>query len=197
MAPSTSQIKLICALGNPGDKYAQTRHNAGFWLLGKLSAEQGLSLSLNNRFKSLVGDYHYQSNVIRVIAPQSFMNKSGEVLAPFAKFYQLQPSQLLVVHDEIDLPPGVVKFKTGGGHGGHNGLRDIIKHLGSGDFHRLRIGVGHPGDKDKVVSYVLNRPTFAESQLIDAGMDKALAVLPHILQGEFSLAMNALHGDES
>ena len=193
METSTSQIKLICALGNPGDKYAQTRHNAGFWFLSKLGSSEGISLSLNSRFKSLVGDFRHAQQVIRVIAPQTFMNKSGEALAPFAKFYQVPPAQILVVHDEIDLPPGIIKFKTGGGHGGNNGLRDIVKHLGSNDFHRLRVGVGHPGDKSKVVSYVLNRPTSAESQLIDAGLDKALAVLPQILRGDFVLAMNELH----
>lgn len=188
-----SQIKLICALGNPGDKYAQTRHNAGFWFLGKLGSTQGFSLSLNNRFKSLVGDFRHNGEIVRALAPQTFMNNSGEAMVPLAKFYQIQPEQILVVHDEIDLPPGVVKFKTGGGHGGHNGLRDIVTHLGSKDFHRLRVGVGHPGEQAKVVSYVLSRPTSAESQLIDAGLDKALAVFPQILQGEFTLAMNELH----
>lgn len=193
MQTVTSQIKLICALGNPGDKYAQTRHNAGFWFLGKLGSTQSLGLSLNSRFKSLVGDFRDNGDIVRALVPQTFMNKSGEALAPFAKFYQIQAEQILVVHDEIDLPPGVVKFKTGGGHGGHNGLRDIVKHLGSKDFHRLRIGVGHPGEQAKVVSYVLNRPTLAESQLIDAGLDKALSVLPLILEGKFTLAMNELH----
>lgn len=193
METPTSQIKLICALGNPGDKYAQTRHNAGFWFLGKLGSAQGFSLSLNNRFKSLVGEFRHNGEVVRTLAPHTFMNRSGEALAPMAKFFQISPAQILVVHDEIDLPPGVVKFKTGGGHGGHNGLRDIVKHLGSKDFHRLRVGVGHPGEQAKVVSYVLDRPTQAESQLIDAGMDKAMSVLPMILESKFTLAMNELH----
>ena len=186
-------IKLICALGNPGDQYAQTRHNAGFWFLGKLSSAENTGLSLNSRFKSLVGDFRHGANVVRLIAPQTFMNKSGEALVPFAKFYQIQPDEILVVHDEIDLLPGFSKFKTGGGHGGHNGLRDIIRLLGSKDFHRLRIGVGHPGDKSKVVSYVLNRPSSAEAQMIDASIDKALQVMPQILDGEFAAAMNTLH----
>ncbi|MEE9446736.1 MAG: aminoacyl-tRNA hydrolase [Arenicellales bacterium] len=188
-----SQIKLICALGNPGDQYAQTRHNAGFWFLGKLCSSENVSLSLNSRFKGLVGDYRHSGQVIRLIAPQTYMNKSGEALVPFAKFYQAEPDEILVVHDEIDLPPGSMKLKIGGGHGGHNGLRDIINLLGSKDFHRLRVGVGHPGEKSKVVSFVLNRPSSAEEQLIDAGLDHALAVLPQILAGEFSQAMNTLH----
>ncbi len=112
---------------------------------------------------------------------------------PFAKFYQVSPEEILVVHDEIDLLPGITKLKTGGGHGGHNGLRDIVRLLGSKDFHRLRVGVGHPGDKSKVVSYVLNRPGPAEYELIDASLDKALAVLPQIIDGDFPSAMNELH----
>jgi len=186
-------IKLICALGNPGDQYAQTRHNAGFWFLGKLSSAESFGLSLNSRFKSLVGDFRHKTQVVRVIAPQTYMNKSGEALVPFAKFYQVTPEEILVVHDEIDLLPGITRFKTGGGHGGHNGLRDIVRLLGSKDFHRLRVGVGHPGDKSKVVSYVLNRPGPAEAQLIDASLDKALTVLPQILEGDFAAAMNELH----
>ena len=180
-------------LGNPGDQYAQTRHNAGFWFLGKLSAVESVGLSLNSRFKSLVGNFRHNGQVVRVIAPQTYMNKSGEALVPFAKFYQIAPEEILVVHDEIDLLPGTTRFKTGGGHGGHNGLRDIVRLLGSKDFHRLRVGVGHPGDKSKVVSYVLNRPGLAEFQLIDASLDKALAALPQILDGDFGKAMNALH----
>jgi PTH1 family peptidyl-tRNA hydrolase len=188
-----AQIKLICTLGNPGDQYAQTRHNAGFWFLGKLSSAENFGLNLNNRFKSLVSEFRHNGRVVRVIAPQTYMNKSGEALVPFANFYQVVPEEILVVHDEIDLLPGITKFKTGGGHGGHNGLRDIVRLLGSMDFHRLRVGVGHPGDKTKVVSYVLNRPTPAEAQLIDASLDKAIAVTPKILDGDFAAAMNELH----
>ena len=150
-------------------------------------------MNLNSRYKSLVGDFRHNSQVVRVLAPQTFMNKSGEALVPFAKFYQIQPDEILVVHDEIDLLPGTTKLKTGGGHGGHNGLRDIVRLLGNKDFHRLRVGVGHPGEKSKVVSYVLNRPGSAETELIDASLDKALAVLPKILDGDFAAAMNELH----
>jgi PTH1 family peptidyl-tRNA hydrolase len=163
-----AQIKLICALGNPGDQYAQTRHNAGFWFLGKLSSAENFGLNLNSRFKSLVSEFRHNGRVVRVIAPQTYMNKSGEALVPFAKFYQVVPEEILVVHDEIDLLPGITKFKTGGGHGGHNGLRDIVRLLGSKDFH-------------------------AEAQLIDASLDKAIAVTPKILDGDFAAAMNELH----
>ena len=186
-------IKLICALGNPGDKYAQTRHNAGFWFLGKLSSTENFGLGQSSRFKALTGEFRHSGRVIRVLAPQTFMNKSGEALVPYAKFYQVAPEEILVVHDEIDLPPGITRLKKGGGHGGHNGLRDIIRLMGNGDFHRLRVGVGHPGEKSKVVSYVLNRPSSAEEQLIDASLDRVLVVMPKILDGDFAAAMNELH----
>ncbi len=186
-------IQLVCGLGNPGDKYAQTRHNAGFWFLGKLTHALPIVLSANSRFKSLVGEQKTAQSTLRVIAPQTFMNKSGEALAPYAKFYQIAPQNILVVHDEIDLPPGIVRIKTGGGHGGHNGLRDIIRHLGTNDFHRLRIGVGRPEHSSEVVNAVLNKPPLAEFNMIDEALDKALLQWDQIQQGDLAAAMNTLH----
>jgi PTH1 family peptidyl-tRNA hydrolase len=186
-------ILLVCGLGNPGDKYAQTRHNAGFWFLGKLTYALPVALSENSRFKSLLGEYKSAGNSLRVLAPQTFMNKSGEALAPLAKFYQIAPENILVVHDEIDLDPGVVRLKTGGGHGGHNGLRDIIRHLGSNDFHRLRVGVGRPDNSNDVVNEVLKRPPLAEYNLIDEALDRVMAQWETIVVGDFAPAMNVLH----
>ncbi len=191
-----SGIKLVCGLGNPGDKYAQTRHNAGFWFLGKLADNLSISLASNTRFKALIGEQAKspkRTNALRLIAPQTFMNKSGESLVPFAKFYQIEPQNILVVHDEIDLPPGTVRLKVGGGHGGHNGLRDIIRLLGHNDFNRLRIGVGRPANSQDVVSEVLKRPPVAEFNLIDEAMDRVMLYWSDIQDGDFAKAMNALH----
>lgn len=190
------QIKLICALGNPGDQYLQTRHNAGFWFFDHLSQAENFTATINQKFKALTAEFRYKTNIIRVIAPQTFMNKSGASLAPFAHYYKINVDQILVVHDEIDLPVGSVKLKTGGGHGGHNGLRDIITHLGDKKFHRLRIGVGHPGDAAKVVSYVLNRPPKSETMFIDSAINRAMNVIPDILQGNITAAMNQLNQKE-
>ena len=188
-------ISLICGLGNPGDKYAQTRHNAGFWFLGALSDAYGAKLANNSRFESFSGEFRFEGSLVRVLAPQTFMNKSGAAIAPFSRFYSIPPEEILVVHDEIDLPPGVVRLKQGGGHGGHNGLRDIITHLGSKDFYRLRVGVGRPEHSSEVISYVLKRPNRADSQLIEGTLAQASAVLPDILRGDMSRAMNVLHTD--
>lgn len=186
-------LRLVCGLGNPGDKYAQTRHNAGFWFLDKLCRALPVVLSSNTRFKSLLGEFNSGGKVVRVLAPQTYMNNSGEALAPLAKFYQIAPENILVVHDEIDLPPGVIRLKTGGGHGGHNGLRSIIRHLGSPDFHRLRIGVGRPENPNEVLSAVLKRPPLAEYNLIDAALDRAMAQWDTIAAGDLATAMNSLH----
>ncbi len=186
-------ISLVCGLGNPGDKYSKTRHNAGFWFLGLLTQEYGLTLSQNSRFKSLTGDFKHGSRLIRACAPQNYMNRSGESLAPLARFFQIPAEAILVVHDEIDLPPGVARLKKGGGHGGHNGLRDIITHLGSKEFFRLRIGVGRPNSKEQGAAHVLRKTPNSEMQLIEQAMANALAVMPDVLSGDIAKAMNQLH----
>lgn len=186
-------IRLVCGLGNPGEKYAQTRHNAGFWFLGKLTHALPVVLSANTRFKSLVGEQKSPASTLRIIAPQTYMNKSGEALVRFAKFYQIPQQNILVVHDEIDLPSGTVRLKTGGGHGGHNGLCDIIRHLGSNDFHRLRVGVGRPDNSSEVVNHVLKKPPLYEFNLIDEALDRVMLQWESIQKGDLAAAMNTLH----
>lgn len=188
-----SGIDLIVGLGNPGPEYAETRHNAGFRFLGALLAGSGQSLGLEHRFSSELGKLPIAGRHVWLLAPQTFMNRSGEAVGRFAHFYKLPPERILVVHDELDLPPGVVRLKQGGGDGGHNGLHDIIEKLGSAAFLRLRLGIGHPGSAPQVASYVLKRAPLAEQQLIDQAIAAAKAQLPDILDGQYQRAMNALH----
>ncbi|MDD9883177.1 MAG: aminoacyl-tRNA hydrolase [Gammaproteobacteria bacterium] len=193
-------IALIAGLGNPGARYVATRHNAGFQFIARLQAETGLTLAREKRFNAEVGRLPGPAGragnpAPRVILPATFMNLSGQAVAPLASFYRIPPAQILVVHDELDLAPGVARLKRGGGHGGHNGLRDIIARLGGGDFLRLRIGIGHPGPggKQEVSSYVLGKPDPAERARIDSAIDRALQVLDTVLSGDVDAAMHKLH----
>lgn len=182
-------IKLIVGLKNPGDKYATTRHNAGAWVLEDLSIDWRPK-------KDFFGDMAYLSATFYGVVgflPSSYMNLCGQAVAAIARFYRYQPEEILVVHDELDLPPGTIRLKHGGGHGGHNGLQDIIKHLGTSDFYRLRVGIGHPGHKSDVANYVLHQPSTQERNLIDEAISKLLPVLPRIIKGDFEFAMNELH----
>jgi PTH1 family peptidyl-tRNA hydrolase len=188
-----STVQLIVGLGNPGAEYEQTRHNAGFWFVDELARAAGCSLRTEARFHAEVGRCTLHGQDCRLQKPTTFMNRSGQSVAALAKFLRIPPAEILVVHDELDLPPGTVRLKRGGGHGGHNGLRDLIAHLGTQDFLRLRLGVGHPGDRDKVVDYVLHRPSREERELIDAAMTRALEVMPLAVTGEFERAMHKLH----
>ncbi|MDV3239313.1 MAG: aminoacyl-tRNA hydrolase [Gammaproteobacteria bacterium] len=188
-----SAVQLIVGLGNPGAEYEQTRHNAGFWFVDALARAAGCSLRAEARFHAEVGRCALHGQDCRLQKPTTFMNRSGQAVAALAKFLRIPPTEILVVHDELDLPPGTVRLKKGGGHGGHNGLRDLIAHLGTQDFLRLRIGVGHPGDRSKVVDYVLHRPSREERELIDAAMARALEVMPLAVAGEFERAMHKLH----
>lgn len=188
-----STVQLIVGLGNPGAEYEQTRHNAGFWFVDELARAAGCSLRTEARFHAEVGRCTLHGQDCRLQKPTTFMNRSGLSVAALAKFLRIPPAEILVVHDELDLPPGTVRLKRGGGHGGHNGLRDLIAHLGTQDFLRLRLGVGHPGDRDKVVDYVLHRPSREERELIDAAMTRALEVMPLAVTGEFERAMHKLH----
>ncbi len=181
-------IKFIVGLKNPGAEYAKTRHNAGAWFIDAFAVEHNLQFKLEKKFHlELAEDHTYFAK------PITYMNQSGLAVASFAHFYQIQPEEILVVHDELDLAPGVVRLKKGGGHGGHNGLRDIIACLGSSEFYRLRIGIGHPGDKDKVIGFVLQNPGLAEKIEIDQAIDRALDVMPDVLAGEMNQAMKKLH----
>ncbi|SIT71156.1 peptidyl-tRNA hydrolase [Ectothiorhodosinus mongolicus] len=187
-----AQVSLIAGLGNPGPKYEQTRHNAGFWLLDALVREQNASFRLEARFGGEIARIQLAGHDVWLLKPMSFMNHSGQPLRQMAHFYKLDVADLLVVHDEIDLPPGTARLKKGGGHGGHNGLRHILSHF-SADFCRLRLGVGHPGHKDQVVNYVLDRPSRDEEEAIHAAIQRALQVLPLVVGGEWEKAMNQLH----
>lgn len=187
-------IRLIAGLGNPGAEYEQTRHNAGFWVVEQLAEREGISLSADKKFHGLTGKGRIGGQEVHLLLPMTFMNKSGLSVGALASFYRITPAEILVVHDELDLPPGTARFKTGGGHGGQNGLRDIISSLGNNkDFHRLRIGIGHPGDKNRVTGHVLGRASKAEQQSIDAVIDEALYVLPDAIRGDMAKAMNRLH----
>ena len=187
-------IRLIVGLGNPGAEYEQTRHNAGAWVIERLARQEGISLSPDKKFFGLSGKGRINGQECYLLFPTTFMNRSGQAVAALANFYKISPTEILVVHDELDLPAGIAKFKTGGGHGGQNGLRDIIARLGNNNgFHRLRIGISHPGDKSKVTGHVLGRASKAEQQSIDAAIDEAIRVLPDAIGGDLPKAMNRLH----
>ncbi len=188
-----SGIALIAGLGNPGDQYTATRHNVGFWFIEQLQREFQINFSLEKKFKAEIGHFIHNGNTIRVIAPNTFMNLSGESIAPMASFYRIEPANILVVHDELDLSPGSLRLKVGGGHGGHNGLRDIVSKLGTPDFLRLRIGIGHPGPNRDVSGYVLKRPLVSEQNTIESAIQRAINNLPDILSGDYQKAMNQLH----
>lgn len=187
-----SSIQLIVGLGNPGNEYTGTRHNAGFWWVDQVCAETGSKLNLEAKFFGHAGKLKNSSEVW-LLKPMTFMNASGRSVGALAKFYKIPPEAILVVHDELDLPPGTVKLKKGGGHGGHNGLKDIAAQLGTPDFWRLRLGIGHPGDKNAVANYVLKDPTRDEMRAIEENIDQSTTLLPLLLKGEFEAAMLKLH----
>lgn len=185
-------ISLIVGLGNPGTEYAQTRHNAGFWYVERLAQRYGISLKSESRFHGLTGRGQIEGHDVRLLLPSTFMNRSGQAVVPMAKFFQVSPAQLLIAHDELDLASGVIRLKSAGGHGGHNGLRDIVPHLGN-EFHRLRIGIGHPGHRDKVTGHVLGKAPHAEQALLDQALDEALRLTELIVAGQLPQAMNQLN----
>ena len=187
-----SEIKLIVGLGNPGPQYEATRHNAGFWWVDQVCAETGSKLNLEAKFFGHAGKLNGASEAW-LLKPTTFMNVSGRAVGAIAKFYKIAPENVLVIHDELDLPPGTTKLKKGGGHGGHNGLKDIAAQLGTPDFWRLRIGIGHPGDKSQVANFVLHAPTRDEQSLIEQNIDQSTTLLPLLLQGKFEEAMLKLH----
>ena len=188
-----SEIKLIVGLGNPGREYEETRHNAGFWWVDAFARAQHFAFKAEGKFHGLAARGMVQSHELFLLKPQTFMNVSGRGVGALAQFYKIAPEQILVVHDELDLPPGSAKLKLGGGHGGHNGLKDIIAHLGSREFWRLRIGIGHPGDRAEVVNYVLNAPRREEMALIEQAMQRAQDVAHLIAEGKLEAAMLKLH----
>ncbi|WP_263262732.1 aminoacyl-tRNA hydrolase [Pseudomonas entomophila] len=191
-------IQLIVGLGNPGAEYEQTRHNAGAFFVERIARDQNVTLVPERKFFGLVARFSHKGQDVRLLIPTTYMNRSGQAVAALAGFYRIAPEAILVAHDELDIPPGVAKLKQGGGHGGHNGLRDIIAQLGNqNSFHRLRLGIGHPGDASKVSGFVLGRAPRAEQEKLDASIDFALGVLPDILAGDWPRAMRELHSQKA
>jgi len=184
---------LIVGLGNPGSRYSETRHNAGFWFLDRLAAGCSAALRPQSRLQSEVARVGLHGRDCLLAKPTTFMNHSGQAVRAVMDYYRVDAGSLLVAYDELDLPPGVARLKQGGGHGGHNGMRDIFRHTPDHDFLRLRIGIGHPGNKDQVTSYVLGRAAAEEERLIRDSIADALAVLPLLLGGDLAGAMKALH----
>jgi PTH1 family peptidyl-tRNA hydrolase len=185
-------VRLVVGLGNPGKEYERTRHNAGFWLVERFASANGVMLRKDGKFQALVGR-HEQAFLLM---PQSFMNGSGRAVQMLAGFFKIKPEEMLVVHDELDFTPGVARVKQGGGIAGHNGLKDISQRLGSHDYWRLRIGIGHPGDKDAVADYVLQKPSAEDKTAIDQAIDRALQVLPQMIAGDMQSATQKLHSGE-
>ncbi len=189
----TTSIRLIVGLGNPGRDYTKTRHNVGFWLIEELTKINNISLNLENKFFGLYGKFKYKDSDIHLLEPQTYMNLSGKSVLAVSGFYKIQPEEILVVHDELDFNPGIVKLKLGGGHAGHNGLRDIGRVLNSKNFWRLRIGIGHPGDRHKVSDYVLNKPSADDQNKIEESITDSIKILDLIFDGNFNDAMKKLH----
>ncbi|CAM4426255.1 MAG: Peptidyl-tRNA hydrolase [Legionella sp.] len=186
-------IKLIIGLRNPGSAYEHTRHNAGGWLTTALAQRHSATFKIEKKMQAELAELEVDNHSSKLVLPLTFMNHSGQPTRLISQFYRIQPEEILVVHDELDLPAGRIKLKTGGGHGGHNGLRDIIAQIGSPNFHRLRIGIGHPGHKDLVHQYVLNKPSVQDRQHIYDAIDRGVATIPLLLSGDISRAMNQLN----
>lgn len=190
-------IRLIVGLGNPGPEYEQTRHNAGFWLVDNLARTlPGCHLQRESRFNALIAKTVIAKQEVWLMEPQTFMNRSGQSIGAFARFFKIEPDQILVIHDELDLAPGASKIKKGGSSGGHNGLKDITAALGTQDFWRIRIGIGHPRDvnlQQAVADYVLHRARKEEQVLIDEAINKSLNTIPLLCEGKFETATMQLH----
>jgi PTH1 family peptidyl-tRNA hydrolase len=188
-------VKLLVGLGNPGRKYEETRHNAGFWFVERFAARSGIVLRKDAKFQALVG--RHDATGTWLLLPQAYMNASGRPVQMLAGFFKILPVEILVAHDELDFPPGTVRIKQGGGVAGHNGLRDISARLGTHDYWRLRIGIGHPGARDLVTHYLLNsRPAKDERSAIDGAIDRTLEIMPLVLSGDVQGAMTKLHTQE-
>jgi len=194
VAAREGSFRLIVGLGNPGNRHAGTRHNAGFWLVDELSRRYACGLRDEAKFHGAVGRTLIDGYDCRLVKPTTYMNHSGQAVGALAQFFKIPPEAILIVHDEIDLPPGGVRVKRGGSHGGHNGLRHIQSTLGRAEFARLRLGIGHPGHKDDVVPYVLSRPSEHERRHIEVAIENAADEIPRLLAGEWDRACQRLHG---
>ncbi len=186
-------IKLIVGLGNPGQEYMFTRHNAGFWFVLHLAQQFNITLAPDKKFHGVTGRGQIHRHDVRLLMPLTFMNKSRQSVVPMVKFYGIDNDELLIAHDELDIPAGSIKLKTDGGHGGHNGLRDITPHIGN-DFHRLRVGIGHPGHKSKVSGHVLSKAAPDEQIAIDSALSAAFDALPLLLGGDVEKARSQING---
>lgn len=188
-----ARLRLLVGLGNPGADYLRTRHNAGFWFIDALAQQYGARFGVESKLHAETARVSIGGQPVLLLKPTTFMNKSGIAVVSALRYYKIEPDEMLVAHDELDLPPGTARLKFDGGHGGQNGLRDIIAHLGDGKFHRLRVGIGHPGHKDKVTGWVLGRAGAKDEAEIMAAIGAAFDVLPLALAGDFNEAMKRLH----
>lgn len=186
-------LRLIIGLGNPGPDYARTRHNAGFWWIDALAEKLGARFGVDSKLQAESAKVVIGGEQVMLLRPMTFMNHSGRAVAAALRYWKIEPEQMLVAHDELDLPTGTARLKFDGGHGGQNGLRDIVALLGHGKFHRLRLGIGHPGHKDKVTPWVLGRPGRDDEAALLRAIDEALEVLPLAVAGDFNEAMKRLH----
>ncbi|MBZ4194286.1 MAG: aminoacyl-tRNA hydrolase [Candidatus Contendobacter sp.] len=193
MPEAAPLLRLVVGLGNPGPDYAQTRHNAGFWLADELARQHSGNFRPESRFHGETCRIAINGQDLWLLKPMTFMNRSGLAVAALARFHKIALPEILIVHDDLDLPPGVVRLKRSGGHGGHNGLRDLIAHLGDNDFPRLRFGIGHPGQNREVLDHVLHRAPQAERALLEQAIADALRELPRLIAGQWNPATQALH----
>ena len=189
----SARVDLIVGLGNPGPEYEHTRHNAGFWFVDAVARAQGAHFRQEKKFHGEVARFHSSGRDVWLLKPDTFMNLSGQAVQALARFYKIDLQHILVAHDDLDLTPGVARLKQGGGHGGHNGLRDIISKMGGNGFQRLRLGIGHPGDKQKVTGHVLKKTSTDDQVEIERAIEQAMQVLPDVINGELQKAMNQLH----
>ena len=191
-----SKIKLIVGLGNPGKQYESTRHNAGYWYVDQLNDKYSISLQRKDKFFGYTTSVNINGNSVHILKPDTFMNLSGKSVQALASFYRIDINEILVAHDELDIGCGEIRLKSGGGHGGHNGLRDIIRCFGSQNFSRLRIGIDHPGHASQVTSHVLSNPMQADRELIDVAIEKAVGQTANIINSDYETAMQVLHTKE-
>jgi len=189
----SNSIKLVIGLGNPGSQYEHTRHNAGFWFVDELAKAYNCQFKTEKKYFGDTCTINLDNRTLKVIKPMTFMNRSGQSVASYANFFKIPAEDILVAHDELDFPTGKIRLKTGGGHGGHNGLRDIIARLGNKQFMRLRIGIDHPGTSDQVTEYVLGKPNLTDRNAIEDSLFSAIKIIPLLAKGDFQQAMQELH----
>jgi peptidyl-tRNA hydrolase, PTH1 family len=186
-------LRLIVGLGNPGAEHLRTRHNAGFWFLDALAQAERLRFGAESKLHGETAKLHLGGQALWLLKPSTYMNRSGQSVASALRYWKIEPEEMLVAHDDLDLPPGAARLKFDGGHGGQNGLRDLFAHLGHGRFHRLRLGIGHPGHRDQVTNWVLGKPGRVDEEAMLDAIAASLQVLPLAVDGNFNEAMKRLH----